>query len=397
MRIFYVTTSFPVYSETFLQREARAMIKAGVEVEIVSLHGGERDFEGHLVRRFSKWELCKLLYLLPWAFWRRGPELMEIVREMNARRPASALNLFENLLGLGAGIVWEKRIRELDPDMVHCVWSSAPAAFGLMAEALTGTRYSSGAHAYDIFEYGGDWLLEMKCARSALVHVSTQVAEGRIRTICPEAKVELIRRGLNRLPPARDPRSECPVLRVVCVARLVEKKGFPLQLEIYRRMKAAGLAFEAKIIGDGPMEEEIRAGIEELGLGAEVCLTGRLSEEAVLEQLAWADLLFHTGIVAASGDRDGLPNVVPEAMASGAVVIGSPVSGVVEAVRDGETGFICAPWEPDAWVARCRELQVDGALRLRLSQAARAWVEREFVADRNTGYLLECLEVACGG
>ncbi|MBD5779233.1 glycosyltransferase [Pelagicoccus sp. NFK12] len=397
MRILYVTTSFPVYSETFLQREARAMMKAGVTLEIVSLHAGQGDFEGHPVHRFSKWQLLRLFYRLPAALWRRGTELMPLVREMNARRPASALNLFENLLGLGAAIVLENRIREFSPDVVHCVWSSAPAAFGLMAQALSGAPYSSGAHAYDIFEHGGDWLLEMKCQRSALVHVSTKVAENRIRALCPEAKVQLIRRGLSSLPASREPRAKCDPLRIVCVARLVEKKGFPYQLEIYRQLKVAGLSFEAKIIGDGPMEEQIRAEIGELGLQAEVRLTGRLSEDAVLDELAWADLLFHTGIVASSGDRDGLPNVVPEAMASGAVVLGSPVSGVVEAVEEGVTGYLCPPWEPLVWVQRCRALQEDYDLRLRLAQAARQWVEREFVADRNTGYLLRCLETARGG
>lgn len=370
------------------------MFKAGVELEIVSLHGGKADFEGHTVRRFSKWQLLKLFYLLPGAFWRRGRGLRAFIREMKARRPASALNFFENLLGFGAAIVLENRIREQDPDMIHCVWSSAPAAFGMMAENLVGTPFSTGAHAYDIFEHGGDWLLEMKCRRAMLVHVSTKVAEQRIRALCPASNVRLIRRGLSRLPTARNPRVRCERLRIVCVARLVEKKGFPFQLEIYRRLKVAGLEFEAKIIGDGPMAEEIRAGIAKLGLSQQVQMAGRLSEDSVLKQLAWADILFHTGVVAASGDRDGLPNVVPEAMASGAIVIGSPVSGVVEAVTDGKTGFLCDPREPESWEARCGELQADYALRLRLSRAAREWVEREFVADRNTGCLLASLESA---
>ncbi|MBK1875436.1 glycosyltransferase [Pelagicoccus mobilis] len=397
MRILYVTTSFPVYSETFLQREARAMIKAGVELEIVSLHGGKDDFEGHPVRMFSKLELFRLFYLLPWAAWRKGAKLLEIVQEFNVRKPASFLNMAENLLGFGAAIVMEKRIRRLSPDLVHCVWASAPAAFGMMAEALTGCRFSTGAHAYDIFEYGGDWLLRMKLRRAALVHVSTDVARNRIRSLCEEEKVKLIRRGLSALPKLRTPREVCECLQIVCVARLVEKKGFPYQLEIYRQLKAAGIAFEARIIGDGPMEEEIRGWVGELGLADCVSLMGRLSEREVLDELQKTDLLFHTGVVAASGDRDGLPNVVPEAMASGAVVMGSPVSGVVEAIEDGVTGFLCPPWEPERWVERCEALQRDFQLRLRLSLAAREWVEREFVADKNTGYLLECLERARGG
>lgn len=396
MRILYVTTSFPVYSETFLQREARALIKAGVDLEIISLHLGEADFEGHPVRKFNKWELLKLIYLLPLAFWRIPYQLLELVKEMNVRKPASLLNLGENLLGFGAAIVMEQRILAFQPDFVHCVWSSAPAAFGLMAEELTGNRFSTGAHAYDIFEHGGDWLLELKLKRAALIHVSTDVAARRISSLCDTKKVKRIRRGLDALPAARGPRFSCSTLRIVCVARLVEKKGFPYQLEIYRQIKAAGIPFRAKIIGDGPLEAEIANSLRDLGLEEEVSLTGRLQETEVLDELQWADLLFHTGIVAASGDRDGLPNVVPEAMASGAVVIGSPVSGVVEAIKDGETGYLCAPWEPRTWVERCRELREDKALRKRIAYNARLWVEREFVADRNTGYLLECLEVARG-
>lgn len=397
MRILYVTTSFPVYSETFLQREARALIKAGVELEIISLHGGESVFEGHPVRRLCKLELFKLLYLLPLAVWRHGRGLLEILREVNGRRPASLLNLGENLLGLGAAFVLEKRIREFDPDIAHCVWAGGPASLGLVLEILTGVRFSTGAHAYDIFEHGGDWLLELKLRRAALVHVSTDVAKNRIRNLCDRGKVKLIRRGLNALPRACAPREECEPLRIVCVARLVEKKGFPYQLEIYRQLKKAGVRFEAEIIGDGPMEVDVRRWIRELDLDREVRLAGRISEEAVLERLQQVDLLFHTGIVAASGDRDGLPNVVPEAMASGVVVIGSPVSGVVEAIEDGVTGYLCPPWEPGLWVERCVELQSSGELRRKLANAARSWVEREFVADRNTGYLLECLEAVAEG
>lgn len=397
MRILYVATSFPVYSETFLQREVRALVKAGVELEIISLHAGNREFDGHAVYRFSKWSLLRLVYLLPRAWCRHGGELLEVVREMNTRKPASFLNLAENLLGLGAAIAMESRIRTFRPDIVHCVWASAPAAFGMMASILVGRPFSTGAHAYDIFEHGGDWLLEMKLRRAALVHVSTDVAARRIQDLCGGDKVKRIRRGLNVLPFAREPRRLCESLRIVCVARLVEKKGFPLQLDIYRLLKAQGVAFEARIIGDGPMEAEIRSGISKLGLADHVSLTGRLSEADTLGQLQWADLLFHTGVVAASGDRDGLPNVVPEAMASGAIVVASPVSGVVEAIEDGVTGCLCAPEDAERWVGLCVQLSDDAALRTRLAASAREWVEGEFIADRNTGYLLECLEIASGG
>lgn len=367
------------------------MLEAGVEMEIISLHGGEDTFEGHPVFKFNKWTLLRLFLLLPLAFVGRGESLMPIMREMNVRCPPSFLNLFENLLGIGSAFVLEERIRRFSPEVIHCVWAGAPAAFGRVASALTGIPFSSGAHAYDVFEGDGDWLLEEKLENAALIHVSTDVAKERIRTICNPAKVKRIRRGLNTLPEFRLPRSRWDTLRIVCVARLVEKKGFPYQLRIYKDMREAGIPFEAKIIGDGPEDASIRESILELGLENHVSLTGRLSQEEVQEELKWADLLFHTGVVAASGDRDGLPNVVPEAMASGAIVLGSPVSGVVEAIEDDVTGFLCEPWVAKKWIQRCEALRNSFELRERLSTSARTWVEKEFVADRNTGKLLENL------
>lgn len=394
MRILYVTTSFPVFSETFLQREVRALLQEGVELRIVSLHGGEESFEGHPVERFSKWSLLRLTYLLPIAFWRHGSELSVLARQMNARRPASALNLLENLLGFGAAIVQAARIRAFEPDMIHGVWASAPAAYAMVASALGSPRFSMGAHAYDLFEFGGDWLLGEKARRAILVHVSTDVAAKRVRQLCDGRKVARIRRGLSSLPRMKEMRTERSPLRIVCLARLVEKKGFPFQVAIYRALLACGLEFEARIVGDGPLANWLRRALLESGLANRVRLLGRVSEREAMEQLQWADALFHTGVVAASGDRDGLPNVVPEAMASGTLVVSSPVSGAAEAIEDEETGFLRAPSDADGWVDVCRILQVDTKRCAKIQRNARAWVEREFLAKNNTRELIRSMRRA---
>lgn len=396
MRILYVTTSFPVFSETFLQREARALLKMGVELKIISLHKGEALFDGHAVDRFSKWRLLTLFYKLPMVVFRHSSEMREGFGLLGKRWPTYSLNFFENLLGFGAAIALDEEIRAFKPDLVHCVWSSAPGAFGRLANLLTGIPYSLGAHAYDIFEYGGDWLLKEKVESACLVHVSTAVAEEQILKYADFNKVFLIRRGLNELPSFKAMRESRRRLRIACVARLVEKKGFPYQLEIYATLKREGVLFETVIIGDGPMSEEIQQGINRLGLSENVILMGRLSEGEVMAQLQWADVLFHTGIVAASGDRDGLPNVVPEAMASGVIVIGSPVSGVVEAIQDEVTGFLCASENPEHWIRTCRRIQCEDTLCENIARNARDWVEREFVADVNTGQLVERMKAAVG-
>jgi hypothetical protein len=85
--------------------------------------------------------------------------------------------------------------------------------------------------------------------------------------------------------------------------------------------------------------------------------------------------------------RDGLPNVIPEAMAAGVLVVTSPAAATTEAIRDGVSGRVLPPEDASAWVACLRELRDDDALAERLRLAARAWVEENFDATRNAALL----------
>ena len=108
-------------------------------------------------------------------------------------------------------------------------------------------------------------------------------------------------------------------------------------------------------------------------------------------------MFWHTGIVDSQGDRDGLPNVVPEAMAHGLPVISSAAGGAGEAVRDGETGLIVDPADTQALADAVERLANDAPLRQRLGKNGRAWVEDEpFLAEVNTRRLARAFAETCG-
>jgi glycosyltransferase involved in cell wall biosynthesis len=109
-----------------------------------------------------------------------------------------------------------------------------------------------------------------------------------------------------------------------------------------------------------------------------------------------ADVLLHTGVVAPSGDRDGLPNVIPEAMSVGVLVVTSPTAGTTEAVSDGINGLVAPADDPEAWVAALRRLAADDALAERLRASARRWVVQNFDAHKNAARLLEQFERVTG-
>jgi hypothetical protein len=173
---------------------------------------------------------------------------------------------------------------------------------------------------------------------------------------------------------------------------MVPKKGHHQVLRALAAARAEGIPFEARLIGDGPLRGAIEADIRSLQLGECVRCLGTLDESAAAAELARADVLLHGGVVAPNGDRDGLPNVLGEAMAAGAVVVSSPHAGVTEAIESGWNGLLADPDDTEAWVRALRLVQQDDALVARLRRAARAWAEAHFNARDNSRRLLAALE-----
>jgi glycosyltransferase involved in cell wall biosynthesis len=294
------------------------------------------------------------------------------------------------MLGAGFACVFAREFRRLQPALVHGAWGGAPATAAWLLWRMDGHRFSAAAHAYDIYEHGGDWWLREKLEHAAFVHTSTEMGrDALLARGLDRQKIVCIRRGLDQLPAMKPLRPDRSVLRILCIARLVAKKGLDQQLRIYAALQAAGLKFEARIVGDGPLRADLEKLAGRLGIAAQVTFNGHLPQPDVWTQLAWADVLLHTGVIAASGDRDGLPNVIPEAMSGGVLVVTSPVSATTEAIADGVSGLVAATDNPEAWVKALRLLAKDDALANRLRTEARRWVEDNFDAHRNAARLRE--------
>jgi glycosyltransferase involved in cell wall biosynthesis len=392
MRVDYIFTTFPLLSETFYQREIRALLALGVRPNLYSLWGGESCFDGQTVALFRKWALFSLLWWLPYWVLRRPAVMLRTLRRLLASRPPSGLNFAENMLGLGFALTHAHRFRIAADEVavMHAAWATAPGTAAQLIAGLTGRSFCQGAHAYDIFEHDGDWWLESKLADAAAIVTSTEAARSALLKLGAKASsTHLIRRGLNALPELHEPRSPRRPLRLLSVGRLIEKKGFDRQLRIYQALLASGLPFQARIVGGGQMYGSLQRTVETLGLESVVRLEGELTNDETARCFRWADVFLFTGVIADSGDRDGLPNVIPEAMAAGIPVLSTRVGGVAEALHHGVNGILLEVSDTLAWVAELRRLSEDDAHYGTLREAARAWVEREFDAKRNAMQLLQ--------
>ncbi len=389
-------TTFPKTSETFLQRDVAALQAKGLKLRLYSLWGGGGEFSGLPVTKFNLWNLVPLfLLIIPWNCFRRPRIVLDLFEGVLMRAPPSWLNFWENMLGAGFAGCFYREFRKDPPVLVHAAWAGAPATAGWLLWRILGIPYSTGAHAYDLYEHGGDWWLLEKLALARFVHTSTESGQRfLIERGVDAAKIHVIRRGLGQFPAFKPLRPARAPLRLICVARLVAKKGFNQQFKIYEALKAAGLAFEVRIVGDGPMRAYLDRELVRLKLTQQVTLMGQLPHAEVWTQLTWADVLLHTGIVAPSGDRDGLPNVIPEAMAAGVMVVSSPVSATTEAVQQQRTGLVADVDLPLAWLVALQQLATNDELAERLRTAARQWVEENYDAHKNTRQLVACFEKA---
>lgn len=406
MTVAYLVMRYPWRSQTFIAREMRGVAGQGITVEVHPIWDWrwrppalppEDVAAGLRLVRVSPW---RVLGAAPGALRRRRVGWGNVRRAwamVRAHRPRT----FEGWLhtvwgGLWAAVRAEHFAGTEDdaPAHVHGAWATAPATAAMALGTLTGRPWSFGAHAYDLYRSGGDPLLAPKLARAAFVHTSTERNVRHLEEHFPgrRAPVILARRGLEQLGPGR-PRQFGPGpdagegIRLLSVGRLVAKKGHVHQLAAIRELARRGRRCRLRIIGDGPLRAALAREVATGGLADRVELLGGLDYPAVEAAYAWAHVFWHTGIVDAAGDVDGLPNVVPEAMAHELPVISSAAGAATEAVRDGETGLLVDVTDPAALANAVERLANDGALRQRLGAAGRAWVEENFLAAKNTARL----------
>ncbi len=125
--------------------------------------------------------------------------------------------------------------------------------------------------------------------------------------------------------------------RIVFVGRLVEKKGVSVLFEALRLLEETG--YELRIVGDGPLRPQLTR--ESAGLSA--TFVGALGREALASEYGAATIAVFPSVPAASGDQDGLPVALLEAMSAGCAVIASNLPGLRDAVEDGRSGLLITP------------------------------------------------------
>lgn len=334
MRLLYVLDRFPVLSETFVVAEVRGLLAGGDDVVVYARRGGEPGVAEDL----------RELVIGP---GRALPPLSAI---------SGALALRERgAVKAAAEAAW--LARRVDADHAHAHFAFGAATIALLYARIRGVRASFTAHAHDLYGGVGEGVLGRKVAAAAWAAAPSEHGAARLREAAGARGTAVVQR--NGVQPLDAGRPEHPP-RVVAIGRLVEKKGFDVLAQAARRLPGDVVV---EIVGDGPE----RGRLEAIADGR-VRFAGALPHGAALARLHGAGAFALPCRELASGDRDGLPVALVEAMRAGLPVVTTPVAGIPELVRDGESGLLVQPGDPDALAAAIGRALADGA---RLGAAAR--------------------------
>jgi glycosyltransferase involved in cell wall biosynthesis len=287
------------------------------------------------------------------------------------------------------------------PDVghLHAHFAHGTTTVTWLCSAITGLPFSFTGHAKDIYSpsLNPAGLLRRKLLAARFSVTCTEANVRHLKTIAPEAVVHRVYHGLNAdfarlMGEERGTRAPGPngsnghrrgAVRLLGVGRLVSKKGFDVVVDACGELDRRGVPFEAVIVGpDDEAGPGLRRRIAELGLDGRVRLEGQMSQAELYAEYRRASAFCLPCRILDNGDRDGIPNVLAEAMAAGAPVVTTAVSGIPEIVRDGETGLLVAPDDPRAVADAVLRLRDDRDLAERISAQARATVAHELDGDR---------------
>lgn len=258
------------------------------------------------------------------------------------------------------------------PLAVHGYFAHHPAAVAARAAAVLGVPYGFSVHALDARRVPADELRRRAAAAACVVacNVDAQREIARLGVMpC------LVPHGVDLERFAATPRRVGGPFEVLAVGRLVPKKGFDVLIEA---LALAGQPWTVRIVGDGPEGAALRDRARALDVASRLTFHGGCTHSALPALYAAAQAVAVPSIVDAAGDRDGLPNVLLEALASARPVVATGAGAIASAIVDGHTGRLVAAGDARALAAALDSLALNTALADRLAGGGRILVETRY-------------------
>ncbi|MEZ4861132.1 MAG: glycosyltransferase family 4 protein [Caldilineaceae bacterium] len=413
----YILKGYPRISETFIINEIYLLEQMGLKLHIFSLKQAEEKKSHAVVNKI--WAAVTYLpatssiTATPFVRWlfKHLPSFGQDHWRLLRQRPHVYLRvLLYAILGLSlqvsvrggirfkksfikeflqAGAIAEQILATGTVGHLHGHFCHGATTVTMLVSYLTGIPYSFTAHAKDIYlpELNPKGLLQTKLATAEFVATCTDANRQYLEQLYPTgARIHTIYHGLDTnlfIPRASAEAAETPL--ILAVGRFVEKKGFSYLIEACRILRDRGHHFRCRIVGQ-PDEQSalVQQLVMEGNLADVIELQGGVTQEELRAIYATATIFALPCFVVDNGDRDGIPNVLAEAMATALPVVSTNISGIPEIVEHGVNGLLVPQKNAVALADALEKLLLEPTLRHALGQAARTTITEVFDSWQTT-------------
>jgi glycosyltransferase involved in cell wall biosynthesis len=379
-----LVNGFPRLSETFVLQELLDLERRGLRLLVLAL-----SRPNEVVRQEA---LCELRARVEYV-----PEKIAISRLRVAR--AHGTMFFHRGLGYGVAlggvarcpeatvgvmkraVAVASRLVALGSPPLYIHFAHKPATIGRMAARLAGVPYALSCHAKDIWLTPPDELAAKVRGAEVVLVCTADGKEELERHAAGATPVQLAYHGIDvNVVPVRRAATGPP--RILSVGRLVDKKGHDLLIRAAALLRDRDVSFTLRIAGDGIEWARLQRLVHELDLSAQVTFLGPLSSREVEAEYESATVFGLACRHGANGDRDGLPNVVLEAMARELPVVSTTQGAAAEAVDHPRTGLLVAPEDPEALASSFEKLLRSPRTANEIGRAARMSIRERFDRER---------------
>ncbi|MCY4052095.1 MAG: glycosyltransferase family 4 protein [Gammaproteobacteria bacterium] len=401
-KVAVILKGYPRLSETFIAQELLALEKAGINLIIYSLrHPTDRDV--HPIHSMIQ---AQVKYLPEYLIWHPFRVLFGLVYSFRSKNFTQLLRVFSQDLRrdfsvnrvrrLGQAMVLYREIAE-DRNWIYAHFLHTPASVACYCSILSDIPWSCSAHAKDIWT-SQKWEIQEKLNRLEWLVTCTASNREYLSGLSSRSdNIRLLYHGLDlerfldvRKQHINDGSTEQARVMILSVGRAVSKKGYDILIDALAKLPE-DLHWKFVHIGGGPLLNSLKSQAKALQLQTQIDWLGPLSFGKVLEQYRTADIFVLASRIDSDGDRDGLPNVLMEALSQRLACISTDISGIPELLRDEKNGLIVQSEDVDALSNAIERLIRDAEYRNELSSEGRRTMEKTFDLKRNVKLLVDML------
>jgi len=395
LKIAFFVARFPVMSETFILNQITGLIDRGHDVDIFAGLPGDTGQVHREVISYSLLERTQYLLDVP-----RSPaqRYLTVLATLAVRLFTSPKACMRALLWGGRGqakyslnlfYAMKRFLPAQTYDVIHCHFGPQ----GLRAQMLRDIGVLKGPlvtvfHGSDITEYvqqrSESVYSDLFDKGDLFLPISENWKRRATELGCPSEKLRVHHMGIDVGKFAYKARSlgGDGRVRIVTVARLVEKKGVEYGIRAVARLCRQGHKIRYAILGDGPLRTSLERLLEEMQVGDAVELLGWKIQDEVRALLDESHILLAPSVTSSRGDQEGIPVVLMEALAMGLPVVSTFHSGIPELVQDGISGHLVPERDVDALSEKLAHLIEHPEVWPEMGSKGRAFVEQEFDIDK---------------